>query len=136
QYVDEANGPWFPFGDGLSYTPFDVACIKLSAAGLTRNGKVTASVTVKNTGKVAGATVVQLYLHDVAASISRPVKELKNCEKVMLEQGEEKVVTFTPSEDELKFYNSELKHVAEPGECTVMSGLELQAVKEATCKTC
>ncbi len=89
-------------------------------------------MTVKNTGKVAGATVVQLYLHDVAASISRPVKELKNFEKVMLEPGEEKVVTFTLSEDDLKFYNTELKHVAEPGEFKVMIGLDSQAVKEAT----
>lgn len=80
-YFEEPNGPLFPFGYGLSYTQFDVSDITLSDASMTRKGKLTASVTVKNTGKVAGATVVQLYLHDVAASISRPVKELKNFEK-------------------------------------------------------
>lgn len=89
-------------------------------------------MTVKNTGKVAGATIVQLYLRDVAASISRPVKELKNFEKVMLEPGEEKVVTFTLSENDLKFYNAQLKYAAEPGEFKVMIGLDSQTVKEAT----
>lgn len=131
-YFEEPNGPLFPFGYGLSYTQFDVSDIKLSDASMTRKGKLTASVTVKNTGKVAGATVVQLYLHDVAASISRPVKELKNFEKVMLEPGEEKVVNFTLSENDLKFYNSELKYAAEPGEFKVMIGLDSQTVKEAT----
>ncbi|WP_426140372.1 beta-glucosidase BglX [Pseudomonas sp. DWP3-1-2] len=131
-YFEETNGPLFPFGYGLSYTQFDVSDITLSAKDMPRNGKLTASVTVKNTGKVAGATVVQLYLRDVTASISRPVKELKNFEKVMLQPGEEKVVSFTLSEDDLKFYNPSLKYAAEPGEFKVMIGLDSEAVKQAS----
>lgn len=74
--------------------------------------------------------MVQLYLHDVAASISRPVKELKNFQKVMLKAGEEKVVTFTLSEEDLKFFNPALKFVAEPGEFNVMIGLDSSDVKQ------
>jgi beta-glucosidase len=131
-YYEEANGPLFPFGFGLSYTQFDVSDITLSAKDLPRKGKLTASVTVKNTGKVAGETVVQLYLHDVAASISRPVKELKGFEKVMLQAGEEKVVSFTLGEDDLKFFNPELKYAAEAGEFKLMIGLDSAAVKETS----
>jgi beta-glucosidase len=133
-YFEEPNGPLFPFGYGLSYTQFDVSDVKLSGRELARGGKLTASVTVKNTGKLAGSTAVQLYLRDVAASISRPVKELKNFEKVTLAPGEEKVVTFTLSEDDLKFYNPQLVYAAEPGEFKVMIGLDSEAVKEATFK--
>ncbi len=131
-YFEEPNGPLFPFGYGLSYTSFDVSDIKLSDSKMARKGKLTASVTVKNTGKVAGTTIVQLYLRDVAASISRPVKELKNFEKVTLEPGEEKVVNFTLSEDDLKFYDSKLKYAAEPGEFNVMIGLDSEAVKQTS----
>ncbi|HEX8596000.1 MAG TPA: beta-glucosidase BglX [Pseudomonas sp.] len=130
-YFEETNGPLFPFGYGLSYTTFDVSDITMSASDMPRKGKISASVTVKNTGKVAGATVVQLYLHDVAASISRPVKELKNFEKVMLQPGEEKVVSFTLSEDDLKFYDPALKYAAQAGEFKVMIGLDSEAVKQA-----
>jgi len=131
-YFEETNGPLFPFGFGLSYTQFDVSDITLSAKDLPRKGKLTASVTVKNTGKMAGETVVQLYLRDVAASISRPVKELKGFEKVMLQAGEEKVVSFTLSEDDLKFFNPELKYAAEAGEFKLMIGLDSEAVKETS----
>ncbi|MBD8491750.1 beta-glucosidase BglX [Pseudomonas syringae] len=130
QYFEETNGPLFPFGYGLSYTQFDVSDITLSADTLPRQGKLTASVTVKNTGKVAGTTVVQLYLRDVAASISRPVKELKGFRNVTLEPGQEQVVTFTLSENDLKFYNQALKYAAEAGEFKVMIGLDSANVKE------
>jgi beta-glucosidase len=130
QYFEETNGPLFPFGYGLSYTQFSLSDVTLSAKDMKRGGTLTASVTLKNTGKVDGATVVQLYLHDVAASISRPVKELKNFQKVMLKAGEEKVVTFTLSEEDLKFFNPALKFVAEPGEFNVMIGLDSSDVKQ------
>jgi len=130
-YFEEPTSPLFPFGYGLSYTQFSVSDIKLSNSTMTRKDKLTASVTVKNTGKVAGATVVQLYLRDLAASISRPVKELKNFEKVMLQPGEEKVVTFTLSEEDLKFFNPSLKYAAELGDFKVMIGLDSVDVKEA-----
>lgn len=133
QYFEEqTQGPLFPFGYGLSYTGFDVSDIKLSTDKLKRQNKLTASVTVKNTGKVAGATVVQLYLHDVAASVSQPVKALKGFEKVSLEPGEEKVVTFTLSENDLKFFDQKLKYAAEAGEFKVMIGLDSADVKEAS----
>ncbi|WP_295473852.1 beta-glucosidase BglX [uncultured Pseudomonas sp.] len=132
QYFEEpVQGPLFPFGYGLSYTHFDVSDIKLSSDKLERKGKLSASVTVKNTGKVAGATVVQLYLHDVAASVSQPVKTLKGFQKVDLQPGQEQVVTFTLTENDLKFYNQALKHVAEAGEFQVMIGLDSADVKEA-----
>jgi beta-glucosidase len=133
-YFEEPTSPLFPFGYGLSYTQFSVSDVKLSNSTMTRKDKLTASVTVKNTGKVAGATVVQLYLRDVAASLSRPVKELKNFEKVLLQPGEEKVVTFTLSEEDLKFFNPSLKYAAEAGDFKVMVGLDSVDVKEATFK--
>jgi beta-glucosidase len=133
-YFEEPTGPLFPFGYGLSYTRFSVSDIALSNSTMTRKDKLTAKVTVKNTGKVAGATVVQLYLRDLAASISRPVKELKNFEKVMLQPGEEKVVTFTLSEEDLKFFNPSLKYAAEAGDFKVMIGLDSSEVKEASFK--
>jgi beta-glucosidase len=131
-YFEETNGPLFPFGYGLSYTQFDVSDIRLSATELPRKGKLTASVTVSNTGKVAGATVVQLYLRDVAASIGRPVKELKGFEKVMLQPGEEKVVTFALREEDLKFFNPQLKYAAEAGEFKLMIGLDSETLKETS----
>ncbi|MDF2641441.1 MAG: periplasmic beta-glucosidase [Pseudomonas sp.] len=131
-YFEEPNGALFPFGYGLSYTQFDVSDVRLSSKEMVRDGKLTASVTVKNSGKVAGSTAVQLYLRDIAASISRPVKELRNFQKVTLAPGEEKVVSFTLSEEDLKFYNPDLVYAAEPGEFKVMIGLDSEAVKEAT----
>ncbi|MEB0039062.1 beta-glucosidase BglX [Pseudomonas sp. MH10] len=130
QYFEEINGPLFPFGYGLSYTQFSLSDVTLSAKDMKRGGTLTASVTLKNTGKLDGATVVQLYLHDVTASIARPVKELKNFQKVMLKAGEEKVISFTLSEDDLKFYNSALKYADEPGAFDVMIGLDSSDVKQ------
>ncbi len=81
RYFDEANGPLYPFGYGLSYTTFTVSDVTLSSPTMQRDGKVTASVEVTNTGKREGATVIQMYLQDVTASMSRPVKQLKGFEK-------------------------------------------------------
>ncbi|MNN91795.1 Periplasmic beta-glucosidase precursor [compost metagenome] len=87
-------------------------------------------MTVKNTGKREGETVVQLYIQDVTASMSRPVKELKNFQKIMLKPGEQKIVRFTIDEEQLKFYNTQLQFAAEPGEFNVQVGLDSQAVKQ------
>ncbi|MFK7606372.1 MULTISPECIES: beta-glucosidase BglX [unclassified Pseudomonas] len=130
QYFDEPNTPLYPFGYGLSYTNFSLSDVKLSSKTLTPGATLTASVTLKNTGQRDGETVVQLYLRDVTASMSRPVKSLKNFEKVMLKAGEQKVVQFTLSEDDLKFYNADLKYVAEPGEFDVQIGLDSQNVQQ------
>ncbi|MBA0166594.1 beta-glucosidase BglX [Pectobacterium sp. CFBP8739] len=128
-YYDEANGPLYPFGYGLSYTTFSVSDVRLSSQTMKRNGTINASVTVKNTGSRAGETVVQLYVHDVVASISRPVKELRGFEKVMLQPGESRTVTFTLDQDALKFYNARMQQVVEPGKFDVMIGLDSQRVK-------
>ncbi|MMZ69309.1 Periplasmic beta-glucosidase precursor [compost metagenome] len=87
-------------------------------------------MTVKNTGKVAGETVVQLYLQDVSASMSRPVKELKNFQKLMLKPGESRTLSFRISEEDLKFYNGQLQRVAEPGEFNVQVGLDSESVQQ------
>ena len=130
QYFDEGNSPLYPFGYGLSYTDFSLSDVSLSAKTLKPGATLTASVTVKNTGKRAGETVVQLYIQDVTATMSRAVKELKNFEKVMLKPGEQKVVQFTLGENDLKFYNAQLQHVAEPGEFNVQIGLDSQNVQQ------
>ncbi|HZF85632.1 MAG TPA: beta-glucosidase BglX [Burkholderiaceae bacterium] len=129
QYFDEPQGALYPFGYGLSYTDFSVSEVTLSAPTMARGGKVEASVTVANTGDRAGETVVQLYIQDVAASVVRPVKELKDFRKLMLQPGEKKEVRFTIGEDKLKFYNAKLQHVAEPGQFNVQVGLDSENVK-------
>ncbi|MHC5789854.1 beta-glucosidase BglX, partial [Pseudomonas idahonensis] len=124
QYFDDTTGPLYPFGYGLSYTSFSLSDMALSSTTLNKSGKLDASVTVKNTGKRDGETVVQLYIQDVAGSMIRPIKELKNFQKVMLKAGEEKSIHFTITEDDLKFYNAQLKYAAEPGDFNVQIGLD------------
>ncbi|MVV49598.1 beta-glucosidase BglX [Pseudomonas sp. PB120] len=130
QYFDDTTGPLFPFGFGLSYTDFSLTDMALSSTTLNKTGKLDASVMVKNTGKRDGETVVQLYLQDVTGSMIRPLKELKNFQKIMLKAGEQKVVHFTITEDDLKFYNTQLKYVAEPGKFNVQIGLDSQDVTQ------
>ncbi len=132
RYFDITNGPLFPFGYGLSYTQFSVSDISLSSTTMNATQPLTASVTVKNTGKRSGATVIQLYLRDLTASISRPVKELKNFEKINLAPGEEKVVTFAINEKDLRFFNDKLKWASEPGKFNVFIGLDSQDVKQSS----
>jgi beta-glucosidase len=123
-YYDAENGPLYPFGYGLSYTTFTVSPVTLSSETMAHNGSIEASVTVTNSGKVDGATVVQLYLNDPVASISRPVKELHGFKRTMLKAGESQQVTFKIDVDALKFWNQQMKHVAEPGKFNVMIGLD------------
>lgn len=130
QYFDDTTGPLFPFGFGLSYTDFSLSDMALSSTTLNKTGKLDASVTVKNTGKRDGETVVQLYIQDVTGSMIRPLKELKNFQKVMLKAGEQKVVHFTITEDDLKFYNAQLKFAAEPGKFNVQIGLNSEDVTQ------
>ncbi|MGN7743058.1 beta-glucosidase BglX [Pseudomonas sp. 22526] len=130
QYFDDITGPLFPFGYGLSYTSFSLSDMALSSTTLNKSGKLEASVTLKNTGKRDGETVVQLYIQDVAGSMIRPIKELKDFQKVQLKAGEQKVIRFSISEDDLKFYNAQLKYAAEPGEFKVEIGLDSRDVKQ------
>ena len=130
-YLDVENSPLFPFGFGLSYTTFGYSDIKLSAQEITTGQNLEARVTVTNTGKTAGEEVVQLYIRDMVASITRPVRELKGFQKITLKPGESREVTFTITENDLKFYNFNLEHVVEPGEFTVFIGTSSDETKEA-----
>lgn len=131
KYLDIPNDPVYPFGYGLSYTTFEYGDIKLSKTQLKGDEKLTATITVTNTGKVAGEEVVQLYIRDPVASISRPVKELKNFKKIMLQPGEKKDVSIDVTTADLMFYNSELKHVWEPGQFIIYMGTNSRDVKSA-----
>jgi len=131
KYLDISNDPVYPFGYGLSYTTFEYSNIKLSKLQLKGDETLTASVTVANTGKVAGEEVVQLYIQDPVASISRPVKELKNFRKVMLQPGEKKDINIEITTNDLKFYNSDLKYDWEPGDFIIYIGTNSRDVKSA-----
>ena len=130
-YLDVSNEPLYYFGHGLSYTTFSYGDIKLSRDHLHPNESITATIRVTNTGNYDGKEVVQLYIRDMVGSITRPVKELKDFKKIELKKGESKDVTFTITVDDLKFYNSALKYVAEPGEFNLMIGPDSKNVKEA-----
>lgn len=122
KYLDVAWTPLFPFGYGLSYTQFRLSNLQLSAQSILPNGKLTVSAEVENTGKRAGDEVVQLYIRDVAASVTRPVKELKGFERITLQPGEKRRVTFTLAPEQLAFYNREMRFAVEPGEFKVFVG--------------
>jgi len=122
KYLDVAWTPQFPFGFGLSYTQFKISNLQMSAAEITSNGSLTVSVEVMNTGKRAGDEVVQLYIRDVAASMTRPVKELKGFKRITLKPGETQRVEFTLGPEQLGFYNRDMRYVVEPGEFKVMLG--------------
>lgn len=130
-YLDVSNDPLYPFGYGLSYTAFDYKNLKLSSNELNSNGELKVSVEVTNSGNYDGAEVVQLYLRDLVGSVTRPVKELKGFQKVFLKKGETRPVEFTLTEKDLRFYNSELKLVSEPGEFKVFVGTSSASALEA-----
>ena len=129
-YLDVDNSPLYPFGYGLSYTTFTYDTIQLSQNTLRPGQSITASILVKNIGNMAGEETVQLYIRDLAGSVTRPVKELKGFQKINLNAGEMKKVEFTITENDLKFYNSDLKYVAEPGEFKIFIGTNSRDVKE------
>lgn len=122
RYTDVDNSPLFAFGYGLSYTTFSYSNLKVSSAKIKFNEKLKVSVEVANTGNYDGAEVVQLYVKDVVGSVTRPVRELKGFERVHLKKGEKKTVTFELSSEDLKFYNIDMKNVAEAGDFEVFIG--------------
>ena len=130
-YLDVRNDPLYPFGYGLSYTTFSYSDLQLSATEMSPTGSVEASVTVTNSGKVDATEIVQLYIRDLVASVSRPVKELKGFERITLKAGESKNVTFTITPEMLKFYNYDLKYVLEPGDFSIMVGPNSRDLKTA-----
>jgi beta-glucosidase len=131
-YLDVRNDALYPFGYGLSYTTFEYGNLQLSGNKMSADGKLTASVTVKNTGNRDGDEIVQLYINDCVADISRPVKELKGFKRVHLSAGESKDVTFEITPDLLKYYDYNLNYTLQPGEFKVMVGPNSRDVKTET----
>jgi beta-glucosidase len=128
-YIDVSNEPLYPFGYGLSYTKFEYGDIQLSSTKLKGNQKLTATISVKNTGSISGKEVVQLYIRDLVGSITRPVQELKGFDKIELAAGETKNVSFEITPETLKFYNSDLKFDWESGDFEIMIGTNSRDVK-------
>ena len=122
KYLDIPNAPLFPFGYGLGYTSFAISDVKLDKAELGMEDEIKASVIVKNTGDTKGTETVQLYIHDVAASVVRPVKELKDFCKVTLQPGEETEVIFKITEEELRFLTENERVESENGAFEVFIG--------------
>jgi beta-glucosidase len=132
KYLDVPNTPLYPFGHGLSYTTFSYSDVQLNKTNIVSNEVLTATVTVTNSGGFDGEETVQLYIQDVVGSSTRPVKELKGFQKVFLRKGESKPVQFTISADDLKFWNADMKRVAEPGVFNVYIGTSSADVKKAS----
>ena len=121
-YIDLQKSPKFAFGYGLSYTTFDYSELQLSKTAITGSDSIVVTFKLTNTGKYAGEEVVQLYLRDEVASVVRPVKELKDFTKLLLQPGESKTVRFVINKEKLSFYNQQLKWVTEPGSVNFMIG--------------
>ena len=133
-YLDASNDPLYPFGYGLSYSNFTYSDVSLDKTTVSGNGTVTATVTVTNNSNVAGEETVQLYISDPVASVTRAVEDLKGFQKIMLNGGESKQVTFTITTKELSFYNSDLKYSWEPGDFVIHIGGNSRDVKSAGVK--
>jgi beta-glucosidase len=121
-YIDMVKSPKYAFGHGLSYTTFAYSDLKLSDTTLRKDGSITVSFTLRNTGKVAGEEVAQFYIQDLVAQPLRPVKELKGFQKVALKPGESRTINFNIDKDELSFYNDNLEWITQPGTFRLMIG--------------
>ena len=133
-YLDVSNDPLYPFGYGLSYTNFSYSDISLSSNTIKGTQSIKATVTVTNTGSVSGKEVVQLYTRQLVGTTTHPVKELKGFQKIELKAGESKTVSFNIAASDLKFYNSDLKYVAEPGNFKLFIGGNSRDVKQTDFK--
>jgi beta-glucosidase len=122
KYLDVPVTPLYPFGYGLSYTEFKFGPLQLSARSIPPDGQLTVSVEVENVGNRTGDEVVQFYIRDEAASVTRPVKELKGFERITLRPGEKRVVDFSLRSEQLGFYDRAMRFVVEPGAFKVMVG--------------
>lgn len=131
-YIDMSNNPLYPFGYGLSYTSFSYGVPSLSSDIMQPGQALTVTVDVTNTGSRDGTEIVQLYIRDRYADLARPLKELKGFKRVTIGKGETRKVTFTVTEEDLKYYNADLQYKADPGEFEIMVGPnseELQTLK-------
>ena len=131
-FLDESNDPLYPFGYGLSYTNFNYSDVNLSSASITKGQSLKAMVTVTNSGNYDGEEVVQLYIHDVFASVAQPVKKLISFRKISLKKGESRTLEFMINEEDLRFYTPDLKRISEPGEFEVFIGTSSANVKKAS----
>lgn len=122
KYLDVPNSPLYPFGFGLSYTTFALSKLRLSARSIPADGTLTVQATVTNTGARAGAEVVQLYLHDLVASVTQPVRRLRGFQKVQLAPGQSRTVTFQLGRADLGFYDNNATYRVEPGDFDVFVG--------------
>jgi beta-glucosidase len=129
-YMYLETKPLFPFGHGLSYTSFKYSKLKISSNQITANGQVIITVDIKNTGKREGDEVVQLYVHDVICSVKRPIKELRGFERISLNPGEAKTVTFSLPYEKLSFYDEKShQFIVEPGTFEVMVGSSSEDIR-------
>lgn len=122
QYLDIPNEPLFPFGFGLSYTTFSYSDVTLSSSVIKPEQPLHLTVNVTNTGEVAGDEVVQLYVRDITGEVVRPLRELKGFKKIWLEPGETKEVAFTLTEEQLRYYHSDLSHESDAGKFNLYIG--------------
>ncbi|HRG25404.1 MAG TPA: glycoside hydrolase family 3 C-terminal domain-containing protein, partial [Chitinophagaceae bacterium] len=129
-YTDLSIYPKYAFGHGLSYSNFDYSDITLSAPSFTASQRLTATVTLTNKSSRPGTETVQLYIRDITGSVVRPVKELKGFQQVYLKEGESKVISFTLTANDLRFYNDQLQYIYEPGEFKLFIGSSSDMVKE------
>jgi beta-glucosidase len=132
KFLDVPVTPLYPFGYGLSYTEFRITNLLLSGQSIPPNGRLTVSVEVQNVGKRAGDEVVQLYISDVAASVTRPVKELRGFQRISLRPGEKRSVEFTLTPEHLSFYGHDMRPVVEPGAFKVFVGSNSVDLLEAS----
>ncbi len=128
-YIDLVTTPKYPFGYGLSYTKFDYSNLILSKKKMKSSEVLEASVTITNTGEYDGEEIVQLYLHDRFGTVVRPVKELKDFQKIFLKKGESKTIKFIINKEKLSFYNDDLQWIAETGEFDIMIGASSEDIR-------
>ena len=121
-YLFDSVEPLYPFGFGLSYTSFEIGAPRLSSDRIAGNGSVTVSVAVRNTGARAGDETVQIYVHQLLSSVTRPIKELKAFERITLNPGESKTVTFVLTSEAFRMWNASMQRVVEPGAFEIMAG--------------
>jgi beta-glucosidase len=129
-YLDAGATPLFPFGFGLSYSTFEYSNLRLNKTLLKQGETITATVTLKNTGKYDATEVAQLYIRDLVGSIARPVKELKGFQRISLKAGESTEVSFTLHTNDLAFYGIDMKETAEPGDFKLWIGGDSTATLE------
>jgi len=134
KYLDIANTPLYPFGFGLSYASFSYSHIALDKTTINSTEQLKATVTITNTGEYDGEETAQLYVRDMVGSVTRSVKELKGFQKVFINAGDSKTITFTITANDLKFYDINMKYTNEPGEYKLFIGTNSEDVKEADFK--